>query len=114
MSFWRDELIDFALDHETRKHIEEQKAWIAREPGNPKAYYGLAQLYRMNGKPDEARVLLEEALRYDAAFAPAHVSLCEMFAIAGNYPAAWNHARAAEAAGDSAAVALLARYGIPE
>ena len=34
MSFWRKEVIDFALDNETRTHIEEQLAWVAREPEN--------------------------------------------------------------------------------
>ena len=29
MSFWRDEVIDFALDHETRLHMDEQREWIA-------------------------------------------------------------------------------------
>lgn len=114
MSFWRDEVVEFALDHETRLAIDEQKAWIQREPSNPKAYYGLARLYRMCGKTDEARVLFAEALRYDDTFAPAHVALCEMCAIAGEYPAAWRHARQAEAAGDASGVALLKRHGIAE
>jgi hypothetical protein len=38
MSFWRDEVIDFALDHETRLHMDEQREWIAREPSNAKPY----------------------------------------------------------------------------
>ena len=41
MSFWRREVIDFALDQETRNQIEEQRAWIEREPANPKPYYHL-------------------------------------------------------------------------
>ena len=114
MSFWRDEVVEFALDQETRQAIEEQKAWVAREPQNPKAYYGLAQLYRICRKNDEARVLLQESLRYDPDFAPAHVSLCEMFAISGNYPAAWRHARAAESAGDASGVDLLQRNNVVE
>jgi tetratricopeptide (TPR) repeat protein len=114
MSFWRDEVIGFALDHETRLHIEEQRELIAREPENPKPYYALAQFYRMGGKTEEARVLLEEALRKDAGFGPAHASLCEMHAISGDYPAAWRHARAAEVAGDAAGVELLRRYGVAE
>jgi len=48
VSFWRDRVIDFALDHETRLHMEEQRAWIEREPGNARPYYHLAQFYRMN------------------------------------------------------------------
>ena len=30
MSFWRDKVVDFALDHETRLHMEEQRVWIVR------------------------------------------------------------------------------------
>ncbi len=37
MSFWRKEVIEFALDRETAAHIQEQKEWIDREPGNAAA-----------------------------------------------------------------------------
>ena len=50
MSFWRKGVIDFALDRETAAHIREQKEWIAREPHNPRPWYNLAQLYRMEQK----------------------------------------------------------------
>jgi len=110
MSFWRKEVIDFALYHETRLHMDEQLAWIAREPENARPYCHLAQLYRMNGKPDEARGLLLQAVRLDDTFAEAHASLAELYAISGDYDAAWKHARAAEANGDSRALELLKRY----
>ncbi len=113
MSFWRREVIDFALDHETRRHMEEQLAWIEREPANARPYYHLAQFYRMNGHADQARGLLLEAVRLDDSFADAHTSLAEMYAIAGEYRAAWHHARKAEERGASSAVELLQRYGIP-
>jgi hypothetical protein len=112
MSFWRREVIDFALDHETRRQMDEQEQWIAREPANPKPYYHLAQFCRIGGANDAALGLLLEAVRLDAAFAEAHVSLAELYAIRGDYPAAWRHARAAEAQGDSSAVSLLTRYGV--
>ncbi|HUA60011.1 MAG TPA: tetratricopeptide repeat protein [Verrucomicrobiae bacterium] len=112
MSFWRKEVIDFALDHDTRRQMEEQIDWIGREPANPKPYYHLAQFYRMNGRADEARGLLLEAVRLDAAFAEAHVSLAEMYAVAGEYKSAWHHAREAEKQGVVSAVELLNRYGI--
>ena len=38
VSFWRKEVIQPALDRETRKHMEEQLAWIAREPANARPY----------------------------------------------------------------------------
>ena len=114
MSFWRDELVDFALDHETRLHMEEQLAWIAREPANAKPYFHLAQFYRMNQKPDKALGLLLESVRLDDTFAEAHAALAEMYVVHGDSAAAWRHARAAEKNGVARAVELLVRYNVPE
>ena len=114
MSFWRDEVIQRALDHETRLHMDEQREWIAREPANAKPYYHLAQFYRMEGRQDEALGLLLESVRLDPAFGDAHLSLTEIYAIRGDYPAAWRHARAAEANGNPTAIDLLQRYHTPE
>ena len=114
MGFWRKDVIDFALDQETRAHIDEQLAWIAREPGNAQPYYHLAQLYRMQGKQEEGLALLLEAVRLDPALAAAHVGLAEIYAVRADYAAAWRHARAAEDAGDRAAVELLLRHGVPD
>ncbi len=114
MSFWRKEVIQPALDDETRRHIDEQRAWIAREPANPHPYYHLAQLYRIDGRSDEARGLLLEAVRLDPQFADAHASLAEMYAILGDYPAAWRHARAAESGGNLRAVEFLRRHNVSE
>jgi tetratricopeptide (TPR) repeat protein len=110
MSFWRKEVIDFALDHETRLHVDEQLAWIAREPANARPYCHLAQFYRMSGKQEEALGLLLEAVRLDANFAEAHASLAEMYAIRGDYDAARRHASLAEENGEPRASALLKRY----
>jgi tetratricopeptide (TPR) repeat protein len=112
MGFWRREVVDFALDQETRRHMEEQLAWIAREPGNAKPYYHLAQFYRISGKQDEALGLLLEAVRLDAAHAEAHVSLAEIYAIRGDYDAAWRHARTAAEHGERRAVEMLERHAI--
>lgn len=114
MSFWRRDLIDHALDHETRKHMEEQIAWIEREPDNGQPYYALAQFYRMNGDADHALGLLLEAVRLNPDLGPAHASLCEIYAIRGDYRMAWQHARLAERAGIGRGVELLTRYGIGE
>lgn len=114
MSFWRDEVIEYALDQETLRHIREQMEWIAREPRNPKPYYHLAMLYRMQWKQDEALGLLLEAVALDEGFAEAHVALSEMYAVRGDYRAAWRHARSAAAAGDTRAAELLTRHSIAE
>jgi tetratricopeptide (TPR) repeat protein len=112
VSFWRREFIDFALDRETQAHIDEQRAWIIREPANPKPYYHLAQLYRVAFKPDEALGLLLEAVRLGPNFAAAHASLTEMYVLRDDYPSAWRHARRAEANGVPRVVEMLTRHGV--
>jgi hypothetical protein len=112
MSPWR-QTIDFALDHETLRQMDEQLAWIAREPANPRPYYHLAQFCRMNGRPDEALGLLLESVRLGPAFADAHASLAELYAIRGDYAAAHRHADLAAQNGNSSAKDLLSRYPAP-
>lgn len=114
MSFWRDEIVDFALDHETRKHMDEQLAWIQRDPSNARPYYHLAQFYRMNGKPQEALGLLLESVRLDPNFADPHAALAEHYAVAGDIRAAWRHARAAERNGETRAIEMLRRHKVQE
>jgi tetratricopeptide (TPR) repeat protein len=114
VSFWRKEVVDFALAHETRLQIQEQLAWIARDPANPRPYFQLAQFYRIEGRQEEALALLLEAVRLDDGLAEAHGSLAEIYAVREDYRAAWRHARRAEASGDPRAVELLQRHGVPE
>jgi cytochrome c-type biogenesis protein CcmH/NrfG len=112
VSFWRKEVIDFALDQETLRHIEEQRAAIARDPSDPRPYHNLAQLYRIQNRQNEALGLLLEAVRLDGRYADAHLALAEIYAVRGDAAAAWRHARAAEATGNPRAVDLLMRYGV--
>jgi cytochrome c-type biogenesis protein CcmH/NrfG len=114
MSFWRKKVIDFALDRQTLQHIAEQRAWIEKDPGNPVPYKNLAQLYRIQQRPDEALGLLLEAVRIRADYAEAHLELAEIYAIRGDGRAAWKHARTAQREGHPRAVDLLRRYAVPE
>ena len=114
MSFWRKEVIDFALDRETLAHVEEQRAFIARDPANPRPYHNLAQLYRIQGRQEEALGLLLESVRLDPQYADAHVALSEIYAVRDDASAAWRHARAAEKWGNARAVELLTRHRVPE
>ncbi len=114
MSFWRKEVIDFALSQETVRQMDGLRAWIAREPTNPRPYYYLAQFYRMENRTEQALGLLLEAVRLDAVFAEAHVALAELYAVRTDYPAAWRHARLAEQNGNLRGVELLRRYGVVE
>jgi len=110
MSFWRKDVIDFALGDETRRQMAEQRAWIEREPSNPRPYYHLAQFYRIEGRQDEALGLLLEAVRLDPSFAAAHVSLAEIYIVRADYDAARRHAQLAEENGDSTAAEQLRRW----
>ena len=112
MSFWRKDVIDFALDHETLQQIVEQRAAIQRDPSDPRPYHNLAQLYRMQSRQDEALGLLLEAVRLDSGYADAHVALAEIYAVRADNAAAWRHARAAERTGNPRAVELLTRHGV--
>ena len=63
MGFWRKEVIQPVLDAETVLHISEQLKWIEREPQNPRPHFNLAQLYRMEGREDDALGLLLQAVQ---------------------------------------------------
>ena len=112
MSFWRKQVIDFALDRETQAAIDEQRAWILREPANSRPYYHLAQLYRVAFKPEEARGLLLEAIRLDPNYGEAHASLAEMYVMLDQFDSAKEHARLAESNGVPRAMEMLRRHGV--
>jgi len=114
VSFWRKEVIQPALDAETRKQMEEQLAWIAREPANALPYRHLAEFYRMEGRREEALGLLLHAVQLDPGFTAAHAALSEIYAVRADYAAAWHHARLADRGGEPRAVELLQRYGVAE
>ena len=111
MSFWRKEVIDFALDQDTELRMQEQKEWIAAEPGNARPYYQLAMLCRMQHQRDAALGLLLHATVLDGQFAPAHLALSEMYAASGDLDRARHHASLAEGLGEPAAAEQLRRYG---
>jgi cytochrome c-type biogenesis protein CcmH/NrfG len=114
MSFWRKEVVEFALSHETVQQIDGLRKWIELEPGNPRPYYHLAQFYRMENRTEQALGLLLEAVRLDPTFADAHTALVEIYAVSADYPAAWRHARLAEQNGNPRGVELLRRHGVGE
>lgn len=109
---FRNGVIEFALDGETRRAIAEQQALIAADPAGPRPYYQLAQLYRMQWKQEEALGLLLEAVRLDPGFTPAHAALAEIYAVRSDRAAAWRHADAAAAQGNLRAKEMLERYGV--
>lgn len=112
MSFWRKDLIEFALDQDTARLIDEQKAWIAAEPNNARPYYQLAMFYRMQLRRDEALGLLLHSIALDDSLAPAHTALAEMYAAANDVERARHHAARAESLGEPGAAEQLRRYEV--
>jgi tetratricopeptide (TPR) repeat protein len=65
-------------------------------------------------RPEDALGLLLEAIRLAPDYADAHASLAELYVMREDYPAAWRHARLAEANGIQRAVEMLVRNGVRE
>jgi tetratricopeptide (TPR) repeat protein len=110
---FRKDVVGFALSRQNQRLMDELAAWIGAEPSNPRPYHRLALMYRLELREEEALGLLLESVSLDPSFAPAHATLAEVYAIRGDYPAAWRHARAAESSGDATAAEMLTRHNIP-
>ncbi len=102
---------DHALDTETEKHIDEQRAALAANPGWAEGYYHLAQLYRLQQKLDEAKRHLLMALERKPALAEAHIALGEIYIVEGDMESAREHARFAAALGNGRLLDQMRRHG---
>jgi tetratricopeptide (TPR) repeat protein len=113
MSFWRQEVVQPALDKEVEEAIAEQKAILQTNARHPGAHFALGTLAYFKGDRDAAVGYFRQAIKLDPAYASPHVSLGRILAIEGNHAAAWEHARAAEQLGDDSLLDLLERYLSP-
>ena len=107
---WREEVIGFALDHDTERHVAEQKAAIAANPEDARSYLNLGLLYQIQYKQDLAVEYFLKALSLDPRLAAAHVSLGRVYAVRGETEKAWQHARVAAAMGNNQLLEQLERY----
>ena len=108
--FWREEVIGFALDHDTECHIAEQKAAIAANPKDAHPYLNLGLLFQVQYKQDRAVEYFLKALSLDPRLAAAHVSLGRAYAVRGEMEKAWEHAHVAAALGDKSLLQQLERH----
>ncbi len=108
--FWRDEVIQPALDRDVETAIAEQKAILARDPNNAKAYFALGTFTHFQGNTEASIPFFLKAIELDANFAAPHLSVGRVYAVRGNYERAWKHAREAERLGNRELVNLLERY----
>ncbi|HKS94815.1 MAG TPA: hypothetical protein VJV74_01650 [Terriglobia bacterium] len=110
MAFWRDQVIQPALDSDVEAAVREQQAILERDPQNAPAHFALGTLAYFRGHMDAAVTYFLRAIELDAAYAAPHVSLGRIEIARGRYDDAWKHAREAERLGDRSLVEQLERY----
>ena len=108
--FFRKEMIEPALDHETERHVREQRAAIAADPAFARGYHNLGVLYRLQGEAALAEEQFQKALSLDTRLVESHIQLGQMCVVRGDYEAAWLHAKEAAELGDPQLLELLERY----
>jgi tetratricopeptide (TPR) repeat protein len=110
MRFWRDEIIQPALDTDLEAAVREQEALLASDPRNPHPCFALGTLAQVCGERQAAIAWFQKAIELDPAYAAAHVSLGRIYVIEERYDLAWHHARQAERHGDASLLLQLERY----
>jgi tetratricopeptide (TPR) repeat protein len=108
--FWRDQVIQPALNNDVESAVAEQQAILAKDPNNGKAYFALGTLSYFQGSTEQAIEQFKKSIESDPRNPAPHLSLGRIYAVRGDYEFAWKHARAAEALGSRDLVELLERY----
>jgi len=108
--FWRDDVIQPALDRDVDSALAEQQAILARDPNNAAAHFALGTLFHFQGQTNQAIRHFQKAIAHHPQSPAAHLSLGRIYAVDGQYELAWKHARAAESLGNRDLVEMLERY----
>jgi tetratricopeptide (TPR) repeat protein len=111
-NFWRDEVIQPALNNDVDDAVAEQRAILAKDPNNAKAYFALGTLSHFRGEIEQAIEYYRKSIELNPADTAAHLSLGRIHAVRREYAEAWKHARAAEALGANDLVEMLERYPV--
>ncbi len=107
------EVADFALNRDVEEAIAEQLGVAEREPRNPKPYVALGTFFQMQGRAEDAALMLRHALALDPDFALAHQYLGQLLAAQGEMDGARHHAREAARCGNRLLLEMLERYDAP-
>ena len=105
-------VFDDMLDAETAKHIAEQKAALDANPEWAEGHYHLAQLYRVQQRPEEAKKELLTALEMKPLLAEAHLALGEIYIAEGDLEKAREHAQIAAQLGSGRLLDQFRKYEI--
>jgi len=103
-------VMDDMLDNETAQHIAEQQAALEVHPDWAEGHYHLAQLYRVQQKPLEAKRELLIALEKKPLLAEAHLALGEIYISEGDLDRAREHAQIAAQLGSGRLLDQLKKY----
>jgi tetratricopeptide (TPR) repeat protein len=101
---------DDILDAETAKHVAEQKAALEVNPDWAEGHYHLAQLYRVQQRPQDAKQELLIALEMKPLLAEAHMALGEIYISEGDLDRAREHAQLASQLGAGRLLDQIQRY----
>jgi tetratricopeptide (TPR) repeat protein len=101
---------DDMLDAETARHIDEQKAALEANPDWAEGHYHLAQLYRVQQRPLDAKRELLTALEKKPLLAEAHMALGEIYIAEGDLDKAREHAQIAAQLGSGRLLDQLKKY----
>jgi len=105
-------VFDDMLDAETAKHIAEQEAALEAHPEWAEGHYHLAQLYRVQQRPQDAKRELLTALEMKPLLAEAHLALGEIYVAEGDLDKAREHAQIAAQLGNGRLLDQMQRYEI--
>jgi len=103
---------DDMLDAETSRHIDEQKAALEAHPEWAEGHYHLAQLYRVQQRPIDAKRELLIALETKPLLADAHQALGEIYIGEGDLERAQEHAQIAAQLGSGRLLDQLKKYDL--
>ena len=103
-------VMDDMLDHETARHIAQQKAALEQNPGWAEGHYHLAQLYRVQQRAQDAKRELLIALEMKPLLPEAHMALGEIYISEGDLEKAREHAEIAAQLGSGRLRDQLQRY----
>lgn len=110
MAFWRKQVVQPALDQDVERAIAEQQAILKRDARNAGAHFALGTLCHFKGDGDDAVEHFKKAIELDPSYAAPHVSLGRIYAVFGEYEAAWREAGEAKRLGDPSLSKQLERY----
>ncbi|HUY12273.1 MAG TPA: hypothetical protein VMX16_01420 [Terriglobia bacterium] len=113
MNFWREHVIQPALDAGIDEEIQSQHSVLGQDPTSAKAWFGLGSLYHVRGNKKEAMDCFLHSIEIDSGFSAAHVAVGRLYAVEGNLNLAWEHARQAERQGDNSLCEQLSRHSKP-